>query len=216
METEFQPTENNGELPKAEGVPGAPAPLPPQRLVGMALAFYGVMALLALAWRTGWSGEPVLYVDAEAAAAGLRPLRDGALGAAAGAAVIALSSWLTERTAWGEALARALAQLVGALAPGQIVLLALASGIGEELFFRGALQPRVGLVWASLLFALAHLVPRRDLISWTLFSGAAGFLLGGLFLWTGNLLAPVVAHALVNGVNLTLLVRQYGPGADQS
>lgn len=36
------------------------------------------------------------------------------------------------------------------------LLLALAAGIGEELLFRGALQPVMGLVGTSLLFALVH------------------------------------------------------------
>ncbi len=34
---------------------------------------------------------------------------------------------------------------------------------------------------------------------------AAGLLLGGLFEWSGNLVAPVVAHAGINAVNLRLL-----------
>ena len=44
---------------------------------------------------------------------------------------------------------------------------------------------------------------------------AAGFLLGGLFLATGNLAAPVVAHFVVNAVNLRALSRRYleSPGA---
>ena len=55
--------------------------------------------------------------------------------------------------------ARALAEAIGPLRPGQAWVLALASGIGEEALFRGALQPVVGLWLATLLFALAHFVP---------------------------------------------------------
>ena len=32
-----------------------------------------------------------------------------------------------------------------------------------------------------------------------------------MFETSGNLIAPIVAHSVVNGVNLPLLVRQYGP-----
>jgi membrane protease YdiL (CAAX protease family) len=88
-------------------------------------------------------------------------------------------------------------------------VLALSSGIAEEALFRGALQPVVGLVWASLLFALAHLVPRRELLPWSLFSLAAGFLLGGLYAATGNLVAPIVAHVVVNAANLRRLSRDF-------
>jgi membrane protease YdiL (CAAX protease family) len=50
-------------------------------------------------------------------------------------------------------------------------------------------------------------VPRRELIAWTGFSIAAGLLLGWLFDATGNLVRPVVAHAVINGVNLRDLTR---------
>ena len=39
-----------------------------------------------------------------------------------------------------------------------------------------------------------------------------GFALGGLFEWTGSLLAPVVAHTAINAVNLPLLVHRYANG----
>ena len=40
---------------------------------------------------------------------------------------------------------------------GAALLLGVSAGVGEEIMVRGALQPRVGLYWASLLFASAHL-----------------------------------------------------------
>jgi len=186
-----------------------------RRLVRTALLFYGLLLGVALAWRGGLAGESLLYAHPRGRAAGLDPLSDAALGAAAAAAVIALSWLWTSGSAWGERLARALAGLVGRPALGEIAVLALASGVGEEAFFRGALQPRVGLVAASLVFGLAHFVPRREFLPWTAFSVAAGFLLGALFEATGNLVAPVVTHALVNGVNLTLLTRRYVPQEDR-
>ncbi len=36
------------------------------------------------------------------------------------------------------------------------LILALATGIGEELLFRGAMQPVLGLKFTALLFAIAH------------------------------------------------------------
>ena len=179
----------------------------------MAGVFYGLLLAAAWAWRTGWAGEPLLYADAEAAARGVAWLADLGWGLAGGAAVIGVSWLATSRSRWGERLARALAELVGRPSVGQIALLALASGVGEEAFFRGALQPRVGLVGASLFFALAHFVPRREMLPWSGFSLVAGLALGALFEWSGNLVAPIAAHALVNGVNLTLLTRRYSDPA---
>ena len=39
---------------------------------------------------------------------------------------------------------------------GTALLLGVSAGVGEEVLVRGALQPRTGLLWASLLFAAAH------------------------------------------------------------
>ncbi len=191
-----------------------PAEASTDRLVRTALVFYGLIFAAALLWRTAFFGEPLLYADPAAAARGALPVRDAGIGLGVGLAIVALSWVVTRTSRWGERLARALAALLGRPRPGQILALAALSGIAEEAFFRGALQPRVGLVAASLLFGAAHFVPRREFLPWTGFSIAAGFVLGGLFAWTGNLIAPIVAHAVVNGVNLTLLVRDYAPDSD--
>jgi membrane protease YdiL (CAAX protease family) len=103
-----------------------------------------------------------------------------------------------------------LATALGPLGLKRALVLAVASGIAEEMFFRGALQPRVGLGIASVLFAAAHFLPRRILLPWTAFALIAGFILGGLFEWTGNLVAPVTAHIVVNAINLPLLEYYFG------
>lgn len=49
-------------------------------------------------------------------------------------------------------------QLIAAeLGPMQILMLGLSAGIGEEITMRGALQPRLGVVLTSLLFAALHI-----------------------------------------------------------
>ncbi len=194
------------------GNPEAKAPLPPSpaAVVRMALLFYGLLAFAAFAWRTLLAGEPILYASAGAEASGLHPLRDLSAGLLAAGVVIGISWEFTRRTRAGDTLARVLASVLGPLSLSQCLTLALVSGVAEEVFFRGALQPRVGLVAASLLFGLAHFAPRRDLLPWTGFSILAGLLLGTLFEATGNLLAPVTAHTAINAVNLSLLVRRYG------
>ncbi len=196
-----------GEPPGGGGAVGEGA-VPPRRLVSLALAFYAVMLALALGLRALLAGGCLLFADAAAAARGIAWRDDAALGGLAGAVVILASRWLTRRTRAGAALARSLARALGPLGPAQCLALALASGVGEEALFRGALQPTLGWIGASLLFALAHFVPRRELVAWSAFALAGGLLLGGLFDRTGNLLAPVVAHVLVNAVNLRLLTRE--------
>ncbi len=180
------------------------------RLVPVALIFYGALALAAWGWRSGLAGEPLLHASPEHAASGVRIVRDGLVGLAAGLGLVALSRLATASSRAGQALTAELAQAIGPLGSVQIVALALASGVGEELFFRGALQPRVGLLLASLLFGLAHLLPSWPLVLWSLFAGVAGLALGALFEVTGNLIAPVVAHVVVNGVNLRWLAQGAG------
>jgi len=194
------------------------APDPPRRRrlvsgpawVRMALLFYAAVLGAALLWRVGLRGESLLYASAAAARRGLRLGPDLLAGLLAAALVIVVSGELTRRTVSGQLLARTLGRVIGPLTLGECLVLALASGVGEEAFFRGALQPRVGLVAASLLFGAAHFVPRRELVAWSAFSLAAGFLLGGLFAWTGNLVAPITAHVGINAVNLRLLSLEFG------
>lgn len=193
---------------RAGGVTSGPRRPDPARLLRVGLAFYAGLWALAFAWRRLGQGEPLGLASPDAE---VRWLRDFALGLAAAGALIAGSAWLTRRLAAGERLGRALATALGPVRPGQAWVLALASGIAEEAFFRGALQPVTGLWLASLVFALAHLVPRRELWLWSVFAGGAGLVLGALYAGTGNLVAPIVAHVVVNGVNLNRLVRDYGP-----
>jgi membrane protease YdiL (CAAX protease family) len=191
-----------GEAPRAE------SPLRPRRFpVGTALGLYSLLALAAVVWRALADGEPVWRAPGAGAAPGRLAVHVLA-GVAVGLAVVAVSRAWTRRTRTGQALARALAEALGPLSARSVWALALASGVAEEAFFRGALQPRVGWLAASVLFGLAHLVPRRDLAPWALFAVAVGGLLGALFDATGDLAAPAVAHVLVNGLNLGWLARR--------
>jgi membrane protease YdiL (CAAX protease family) len=106
-----------------------------------------------------------------------------------------------------------LAALVRGLTPAAALLLAAVSGLAEEALFRGALQPALGWLAASALFGLAHFLPRPGLRSWSLAAALAGLGLGKLFAWSGDLVAPVLAHALLNAVNL-LRLSQWRLSAD--
>lgn len=181
-------------------------------LVRIALLAYGALLAVAVGWAV-LAGESLLYASADAERRGVDPWLDPAAGLAAGGLAVLVSRELTRRTRSGERLARALGELLGPLSTGRCAVLALASGLAEEAFFRGMLQPRLGLVATSALFGAAHFAPRRDLAPWTLSSVAAGFLLGALFEATGNLVAPVVAHVAINALNLRWLARRYGGGA---
>src|SRR5262249_52369698 len=142
------------------------APTDPDRardrvpLLRIAAVAYTLLAALAVAWN-GWAARPWAYLDPASAAAGVQWEKDLLLGVACAAVAVAVSQVLTTRTRWGAALARELADTLGPLSRAECAALALLSGFAEEAFFRGALQPRIGWLAASVLFGLAHFAPRR-------------------------------------------------------
>lgn len=111
-----------------------------------------------------------------------------------------------------------LAALLAPLSRGEAVALAVISALAEEVFFRGALQGAIGWLPTALLFALLHLGPGRNLRLWSLFALAAGLVLGAWVHWRGALGGAILAHLLVNGVNLLALARRSrtaAPGSER-
>ena len=183
----------------------------PSRFVRAGILFYGAMAIAAVLWRVGAYGEPMWSPGSGCeVAVATWPLIQS-LGTGLGiAAVVILVSWLlTERTEMGRKLASQLAEQLPPLSVPDAVLLACASGLAEEMFFRGALQPRTGLIAASVLFGILHMPSSRALWPWTGFALWMGFVLGWLFEVSGSLVGPIVAHTLINAVNLPLLASRY-------
>jgi membrane protease YdiL (CAAX protease family) len=81
----------------------------------------------------------------------------------------------------------------------------LIAGIPEEMLFRGAIQPWVGLIAASLVFGVLHAINRAYFIYATM----AGLLLGGLMIWRGGLWSPIAAHFAVDAVMFGLLMVEH-------
>lgn len=197
-----------------EGEPGGRG-----NIAATAVAFEGGLGLLALAlgWLLGVWPIPGIERSAVDWPAQLPALLWGL--AATGPMLLAF--WLMERFPWGPLadLQRDVERLVVPLFRGcsltELVLISLAAGVGEELLFRGLLQHGlaqalsppwgvwVALVAASLVFGLAHLLS----LTYALLATAIGLYLGWLLIWTGNVLAPAVAHGLYDFVALCYLVR---------
>lgn len=123
-------------------------------------------------------------------------------GLALGLLIVFVSRLAVHRFEWARALHREFRALLSPLTDFDIVVMALASSVGEEMFFRGALLPVVGVLPSSAIFALLHIGPRARHLPWTLSSFVAGFLLGQLYVWSGDLTGPVVAHFTINFLNL--------------
>jgi hypothetical protein len=94
---------------------------------------------------------------------------------------------------------------LGAMTPAEAVYLAVISGFAEELCFRGALWPHLGLAGTSILFGILHTVPVRSLALYPVFAALAGVVFGSLRQSSGSIWPPVVAHATINAINLAFL-----------
>jgi uncharacterized protein len=173
----------------------------PGELFRFAAGLYLVLALAGLAW-IGWrDGEIPLGLFYGPGSWGVD------LGLGLGLAAVLLAGWQLLRRVMPLAceLEGRLAEVLGPLRREEALGLALLSGLAEEVFFRGAVQPSWGYLPATLLFGLLHTGRGRAFALWGLLALAAGAALGALMLWRGNLLGPVVAHVVVNAVQLRRL-----------
>ena len=109
---------------------------------------------------------------------------------------------------WARKLEQLFGDILGPLKIHEIILVAILSGVGEEAFFRGAMQPSLGLIPTSLIFGALHIGPEKAFIPWTISATVIGVVLGYYFEATGSLAAPIVAHTLVNCVNLYLIQKK--------
>lgn len=179
----------------------APVGLSRSQLMVSTFAIEGTFAAIALA--VGWYGAWPWYESAVS----LQGLLAGlVVGLALAAVVIAITHSSTSALA---ALRENFDRLLDAFAPlraRDLLLMSLMAGVGEEALFRGllqtALQPSLGtgaaLVGVSLAFGLFHCVS----VSYVVYTFVLGLLWGGLALYTGELLAAVVAHAVFDAVAL--------------
>jgi uncharacterized protein len=116
------------------------------------------------------------------------------------------------RAGWARALHADLRPIVHGLGDGEIVVMALASGVGEELFFRGCLTPLLGIFLSSAAFGVLHQVRGRARWAWAGWATVMGVAFATIYELTGHLVGPIVAHVTINLVNLRYL-RDHDPEA---
>jgi uncharacterized protein len=168
----------------------------------LVLVLYLGLASAGVAWSTLRGDSTIWRVPGRDDAQVLLGIVAGLL---IGLGFVFASRFATHRFEWGRSLHRDLRALLGPLPGMEIVVLAVASAFGEEIFFRGALLPAIGLWASSFVFALLHIGPKLRFLPWTFSSLVAGVVFGQLFLWAGDLSGPVVAHFTVNALNLRYL-----------
>jgi uncharacterized protein len=188
---------------------GARQPSGPQRAPKRATAvvsFYAALLTVGFFWHAIaqdtndlWRADPSLPTSTL--------LWTPVLGVAFGLLTVQVFRAAELRLAWIGELHQEFRAIFGRPSRTELLLIAAASALGEEVFFRGAMLDAWGLWWSSLVFALLHIPPRVALWPWTLSSFLLGLALGGLTLVTGNLGSAVAAHFVINLLNLIYITR---------
>ena len=172
------------------------------RMVLAATKIYSLLLLLALTWiyfqkQLRWT----LFIRLDEDKFTL----DLVTGLGAAAFIIGLSIFSVKNFPWGQLLEDELSKVLVPLHVWEIAVIAVLSGVVEETLFRGAIQPVIGLIPTSIIFGLAHFVPRKTFIAWSLYATFAGFLLGSLLELTHNLFPVILAHTVINFVLILIL-----------
>jgi membrane protease YdiL (CAAX protease family) len=175
------------------------------RIISTALRLYSLLLALALSWiyvqnQLQWT----LFIRLNSE----KFLLDLLIGLSAAAFIIGLSIFSSKNFFWAQLLEDEFSKVLVPLQIWEIALIALLSGLVEETFFRGALQPALGLIPTSLLFGLAHFVPRKVFLPWSAYATFAGFLLGSVTELRKNLFPVILAHCAINFVLILVLNRR--------
>lgn len=176
----------------------------PATFVVLVLLFYGPVAIGAASWMVHVGGTEGLWQHT----IGDEPLIGIGLGIAVGAPIVVATQWFTPRFPPLARLADELGAMTGPVSWPVAITVAAASAIAEELLFRGVVQVHLGMPLGVVLFAAAHVPLDRGLWLWPIFALGAGALFGGLYAITDAVLAPVVAHFVINALNLHWLGRR--------
>lgn len=182
------------------------SPKPTAARAEVVASFYAALALTGFLWHAISQGDNDCWRTAGVDVFTL--LWTPLLGLAFGLVVVVGFRVLERRWTWLPLLHREFRAILGRPSGSELFMLAAASAIGEEIFFRAAMLDAWGPWLSSLVFALLHVPPRRELWPWTVSAGLLGLGLAALTMWTGNLGAAVVAHFVINLLNLAYITRR--------
>jgi membrane protease YdiL (CAAX protease family) len=188
--------------------------------VGLVIAFE--LSLAAIGWAIGWVlGHDALTGIDLSELAWRRHAMAAVWGLAAAAPMAALlvgADRLPSRSIrrLKRFVQRRLAPFFAHFSLLQMALVSLAAGIGEEVLFRGliqeAIKARIGggagfavaLLIASLIFGVCHFLTPAYFVA----AAVIGLYLGLLLEWTGDLTAPIMAHAAYDFFALWWMTRR--------
>jgi len=173
-------------------------------MIPAAIIFYIVMGLLSFAL-AGIFNISLWHLPSQAP--GMSAYTIVLWGTITGLAIVMLSRFL-ERFSFFSKLRDTLKQLLPDMSFFSVILLAVFSSLGEEIFFRGVLLPLIGIHLSSFIFGFLHYGGKRSFLLWGLIAWGIGYLFSGLMVFTGSLTAPVLAHFTTNYFNLLYLSKK--------
>jgi len=178
---------------------------------------HGFFAVALLAWYALGFAPSAGVATSLSSQFGLRAervLREIGIGVLAGAgiwvgvvALLLLLSGLVMLFGGAEALPQeppGLVLWIAGLSVWTRIAVSLSAGFFEEIFFRGFLQPRVGIAVSTIFFSLAHLSYDQPfmLVGVTVLS----LLFAWLVLWRQSIWAAASAHAMFDMIQLVIVI----------
>ena len=135
---------------------------------------------------------------------------------------LTLLLWLATKSRWEvsrkliRTLRRTLGNLFSSIGLPGIIALSAAAGIGEEVLFRGFLQPFLGKyvpVWASVALAgIAFGAVHWISAAYAATAAVVGIYLGALAEIHGTIVVPITVHAVYDVVAIWFVI--HGPGSE--
>ena len=183
------------------------------KILAFAAVFYSSMALVACVW--SWLSDGPWVLDMSAFDS-MTWLNNVVLGLVLDLGLHLLTRSMTGRVKWSDELMTWFESELGRLSLVDALCLALLSGFGEELLFRGAMQASWGIGVTTILFALVHWPPDKRLRAWTWMAGIVGLIFGLLVEYRGSVVPAVAAHVGINFLNLAYIGRHPAKHQDET
>jgi membrane protease YdiL (CAAX protease family) len=184
----------------------------PRPIIPLAIAFEGALGVVGciVAWWFGMPLMPRLAISTTVAWRGTL-----ALVPMLGLLAFAMRSHWPPIARLRRQVTSLVYELFGGARWWELLAVAIAAGVGEELLFRGALQPlagrwlgaTAGLVLVSVIFGALHAAS----VAYFVLATLVGLYLGWLAQTFGDLVTPIFVHAAYDWAALVVLRRTPAP-----
>ncbi len=132
----------------------------------------------------------------------------GLIGALLTIVGLSFSSKLPFLVPWRDWFVKTLSPFLGKTNMFALIIVAVLAGIGEEVFFRGALQPVIGIFPTALIFAVVHIgMPRREAIPFFIYVFLYGISFCILRNFGFSLFSLIIAHSLIDTIVSIFITR---------